>query len=95
MRFGFDTGYFVKYATGDLPDRARQALQTVADGTAEGVASAIVIYEIQKLGLRGVLDAEDADSPKRSGVPARSNGTSQTNFLTKPLACRTETGYRW
>jgi predicted nucleic acid-binding protein len=33
----------------------------VADGTAEGVASAIVIYELKKLGLRGVLEAQDAD----------------------------------
>ena len=61
MCFGFDTGYFVKYATGDLPGGPRQALRTVADGTAEGVASAIVIYELKKLGLRGVLDSQDAD----------------------------------
>lgn len=60
MRFGFDTGYFVKYATGDLPHEHRRAMQDVADGAAQGFASAIVIYELKKLGLRGVLSQEDA-----------------------------------
>lgn len=61
MRYGFDTGYFVKYAAGTLSDQHRRALQRIAQETAVGVASAIVLYEIKKLGLRGVLDREDAE----------------------------------
>lgn len=61
MRFGFDTGYFVKYVTGELDQKHRRALQAVAEGGATGFTSAIVIYELKKLGLRGVLSKEDAD----------------------------------
>ena len=61
MRFGFDTGYFVKYATGELDEKHRRALQAVAQGGASGFASSIVIYELKKLGLRGVLEKEDAE----------------------------------
>lgn len=60
MRFGFDTGYFVKYATGELSQEHRRALQAVAEGEAQGFASGLVIYELKKLGLRGVLAQEDA-----------------------------------
>jgi predicted nucleic acid-binding protein len=61
MRFGFDTGYFVKYAAGTLNDKHRHALQAVATDTAMGFASAIVTYELKKLGLKGVLDKADAE----------------------------------
>lgn len=61
MRRGFDTGYFVKYATGELPETHRRALRDLADGTAVGVANGLVIYELKKLGYRGVLDMEDAE----------------------------------
>jgi predicted nucleic acid-binding protein len=66
MRFGFDTGYFVKYVTGELDQKHRRALQAVAlqavaEGGSTGLSSAIVIYELKKLGLRGVLSKEDAD----------------------------------
>lgn len=61
MRFGFDTGYFVKYAAGPLEDRHRRALQAVGKDAAIGIASAIVIYELKKLGLKGVLDKADAE----------------------------------
>lgn len=61
MRYGFDTGYFVKYATGALDETHRRPLRAVADDTAVGVACGLVIYELKKLGLRGVLDPDDAD----------------------------------
>ena len=61
MRRGFDTGYFVKYATGELSERHRQALRELAREDGLGVANGLVIYELKKLGYRGVLDMEDAD----------------------------------
>ena len=61
MRFGFDTGYFVKYAAGTLDEKHRHALESVATDTALGLASAIVMYELKKLGLKGVLDKADAE----------------------------------
>jgi predicted nucleic acid-binding protein len=61
MRRGFDTGYFVKYATGELSEAHRQALRGLAEGEGLGVANGLVIYELKKLGYRGVLDMEDAD----------------------------------
>ncbi len=61
MRCGFDTGYFVKYATGTLSERHRRALRDLADESGLGVANGLVIYELKKLGYRGVLDMEDAE----------------------------------
>ncbi|MFO8099321.1 MAG: PIN domain-containing protein [Salinibacter sp.] len=61
MRRGFDTGYFVKYATGELSEMHRQALRELARGDGLGVANGLVIYELKKLGYRGVLDMEDAE----------------------------------
>lgn len=61
MRFGFDTGYFVQYVAGRLSPSDRGALQDVADGAARGFTSPIVLYEIRKLGLRGVLNMDDAE----------------------------------
>ncbi len=61
MRRGFDTGYFVKYATGELSEMHRQALRKLARGDGLGVANGLVIYELKKLGYRGVLDMEDAE----------------------------------
>lgn len=61
MRSGFDTGYFVKYATGELSERHRQALRELAREDGLGVANGLVIYELKKLGYRGVLDMEDAE----------------------------------
>ncbi|MFP4228171.1 MAG: type II toxin-antitoxin system VapC family toxin [Salinivenus sp.] len=61
MRRGFDTGYFVKYATGELSESHRQALRDLAGEDGLGVANGLVIYELKKLGYRGVLDMEDAD----------------------------------
>ncbi len=61
MRRGFDTEYFVKYATGELSEPHRQALRDLARGDGVGVANGLVIYELKKLGYRGVLNMEDAD----------------------------------
>lgn len=61
MRRGFDTGYFVKYATGELSETHRPALQNLAGEERLGVANGLVIYELKKLGYRGVLDMEDAE----------------------------------
>lgn len=61
MRRGFDTGYFVKYATGELSETHRQALRDLTGEAGLGVANGLVIYELKKLGYRGVLDVEDAD----------------------------------
>lgn len=61
MRRGFDTGYFVKYATGELSETHRQALRDLAGEAGLGVANGLVIYELKKLGYRGVLDVEDAE----------------------------------
>jgi predicted nucleic acid-binding protein len=61
MRRGFDTGYFVKYATGELSETHRQALRDLAREDGLGVANGLVIYELKKLGDRGVLDMEDAE----------------------------------
>jgi len=61
MRYCFDTGYFYTYATEGLPAEHRRPLMQIADGTAIGFASAIVLYELRKLSLRGALD-EDAAS---------------------------------
>lgn len=61
MRRGFDTGYFVKYATGELSEPHRQALRDLAEEDGLGVANGLVIYELKKLGYRGVLDTEDAE----------------------------------
>ena len=61
MRRGFDTGYFVKYATGELSELHRQALRDLAVEDRRGVANGLVIYELKKLGYRGVLDMEDAE----------------------------------
>jgi predicted nucleic acid-binding protein len=61
MRRGFDTGYFVKYATGELSETHRQALRELAREDGLGVANGLVIYELKKLGYRGVLDVEDAN----------------------------------
>lgn len=58
---GFDTGYFVKYATGDLSEAHRQALRGLAEEAGWGVVNGLVIYELKKLGYRGVLDMEDAE----------------------------------
>lgn len=61
MRRGFDTGYFVKYATGELDGAHRQALRDLAEEDGLGVANGLVVYELKKLGYRGVLDMEDAE----------------------------------
>ncbi|WP_263840781.1 type II toxin-antitoxin system VapC family toxin [Salinibacter sp.] len=61
MRRGFDTGYFVKYATGELSEAHRQALRDLVGDEGLGVANALVIYELRKLGYRGVFDEEDAE----------------------------------
>jgi len=61
MRRGFDTGYFVKYATGELSETHRQALRELAREDGLAVANGLVIYELKKLGYRGVLDMEDAE----------------------------------
>lgn len=61
MRRGFDTGYFVKYATGELSKTHRQALRDLAEEDGLGVANGLVIYELKKLGYRGVLGTEDAE----------------------------------
>lgn len=61
MRRGFDTGYFVKYATGELSEPHRQALRELVEEGGVGVANGLVVYELKKLGYRGVLDGEDAE----------------------------------
>lgn len=61
MRRGFDTGYFIKYATGELSNTHRQALRDLAGEEGLAVANGRVIYELKKLGYRGVLDMEDAE----------------------------------
>ncbi|MFB6230754.1 MAG: type II toxin-antitoxin system VapC family toxin [Salinibacter sp.] len=61
MRRGFDTGYFVKYATGKLSETHRQVLRDLAREDGLGIANGLVIYELKKLGDRGVLDMEDAE----------------------------------
>jgi predicted nucleic acid-binding protein len=61
MRRGFDTGYFVKYATGELSETHRQVLRDLAREDGLAIANGLVIYELKKLGSRGVLDMEDAD----------------------------------
>lgn len=61
MRRGFDTGYFVKYAAGTLSESHRQALRDLAEEQGLGVANGLVVYELKKLGYRGVLDMEDAE----------------------------------
>lgn len=61
MRRGFDTGYFVKYATGELSETHRQVLRDLAREDGLAIANGLVIYELKKLGYRGVLDMEDAD----------------------------------
>lgn len=61
MRRGFDTGYFVKYATGELSETHRQVLRDLASEDGLAVANGLVIYELKKLGYRGVLDVEDAE----------------------------------
>lgn len=61
VRRGFDTGYFVKYATGELSETHQQALRDLAGEDGLCVANGLVIYELKKLGYRGVLDVEDAD----------------------------------
>ena len=61
MRRGFDTGYFLKYATGELSETHRQVLRDLAREDGLAIANGLVIYELKKLGYRGVLDMEDAD----------------------------------
>jgi len=61
MRRGFDTGYFVKYATGALSETHRQVLRDLAREDGLGVANGLVIYELKKLGHRGALDGKDAE----------------------------------
>jgi predicted nucleic acid-binding protein len=61
MRRGFDTGYFVKYATGELSETHRQALRELAREDGLGVAHGVVICELKKLGYRGVLGMDDAE----------------------------------
>jgi len=61
MRRGFDTGYFLKYATGELSETHRQVLRDLAREDGLAIANGLVIYELKKLGSRGVLDMEDAD----------------------------------
>ena len=61
MRRGFHTGYFVKYATGELSEPHRQALRDLAREDGLGVAHGLVIYELKTLGYRGALDGEDAE----------------------------------
>ena len=61
MRRGFDTGYFVKYATGELSESHRRVLRALAEEEGLGVANGLVIYELEKLGYRGVLDMENAE----------------------------------
>jgi hypothetical protein len=54
MRRGFDTGSFVKYATGDLSELRCLALRDRAEEGGLGVANGLVSCELKTLGHRGV-----------------------------------------
>ena len=56
---GFDTGFFRRFREG-VP-RAVDAWTAVQKGSAEGVVSCVTLYELEKLGLRGVIPQADAD----------------------------------
>lgn len=55
FRTGFDTGFFVLLAAGraDAIDLWRE----VVSGDREGIISAVTLFELARLGLRGALDA--------------------------------------
>ena len=52
-RYGFDTGFFRRLHDGD--DQARAAWADVRSGAANGVVSCITLFELARLGLRGVI----------------------------------------
>ena len=43
MRRGFDTEYFVKYATGELSESHRRALRSLTQEDGLGVANGLVV----------------------------------------------------
>jgi len=99
MRRGFDTGYFVKYATGELSKTHRQALRDLTDEDGLlGVANGLVIYELKKLGYRGVLEMEDAEwlvKIKLSATRARWIGFSRIRFSRRRRGSPMATTCRW
>jgi predicted nucleic acid-binding protein len=63
-RIGFDTGFFVLLANGRR--EAMDLWREVSKGEREAVVSAVTLYEIDRLGLRGELEAIFVDTALES-----------------------------
>jgi predicted nucleic acid-binding protein len=63
-RIGFDTGFFVLLANGRT--EAMDLWREVSKGEREAVVSAVTLYEIDRLGLRGELEAIFVDTALES-----------------------------
>lgn len=53
LHYGFDTGFFRRLHDGDA--RARAAWADVRSGRATSVVSCVSLFELERLGLRGVI----------------------------------------
>ena len=53
MVAGFDTSFFVKLVRGN--ERCKHALAQIAEGKAQGVTSSLVVYELERLFIKGKI----------------------------------------
>ena len=59
-RYGLDTGFFFRLFEGT--ERARSVWTTIVEGRADGVVSAVSVYELQRNVLNGVLVRDDVEA---------------------------------
>jgi len=59
-RYGLDTGFFFRLFEGT--ERARSVWTTIVEGRADGVVSAVSVYELQRNALNGVLVRDDVEA---------------------------------
>ena len=64
IRTGFDTGVFVLLASGHA--EALELWEEATSGIRDGVVSALTLFELCRLGLRGALPAAFADQALES-----------------------------
>ena len=60
MRIGLDTGFFVELLRGNAD--AVEAWQSLVEGEDQGVCSALTLFEIERLGLKGAIRRDALDS---------------------------------
>jgi predicted nucleic acid-binding protein len=59
-RLGLDTGFFKRLDSGG--QRAETAWAQIVGGGTTGIISCVTIFELQKLGLRGVIEKQAVES---------------------------------